>query len=267
MTQQSRLRRVLEDRARPGRHVGPPIYCPFVDFRTWEAAEWAAFGGVGALIVYVVLGVIALRQLRESRRLRELEYRPYVIVDFYFKGFFVFLEVRNTGRNPARDVTVSFDKELVPSDDRRAATFSIFDQPIPMMAPGRTIRLPLGSGPAFFKAGQMAPLSYEVQVKYSDMSGKALSDPPLLLDLSPYKHTVPPRDDAADLVAAVREIRNTHKRWTSNSGLKVISTDHLRAERHRDRADRWYDARHAFDQGGVRAVIKGEVQRLRRRFE
>lgn len=144
-----------------------------MDVRTWEAAEWAAFGGVGALIVYVVLGVVALCQLRESRRLRELEYRPYVIVDFYFKDFFFFLEVRNTGRNPARDVTVSFDKKLVPSDDRRSTNFSIFDQPIPMMAPGRIIRLPLGSGLTFLKHGQTAPLSYEVRVKYKDMSGKA----------------------------------------------------------------------------------------------
>jgi hypothetical protein len=253
-------------RCDPRRPVGPGIYCPVVDFRTWEAAEWAAFGGVGALIVYIVIGVIALRQLRESRRLRELEYRPYVIVDFYFKGFFVFLEVRNSGRNPARDVVVSFDKELVPSDDRRTANFSIFDQPIPMMAPGRIIRLPLGSGPAFFEAGQTAPLSYEVSVKYKDMSGRSHSDPPLLLDLSPYEHTVPPRDDSADLVAAVREIRNTHKKWTSNSGLSVMSTDRLRVERRRERSVRWYEARHAYGQGGFRAVVQGAVQHLRRRF-
>lgn len=212
------------------------------------------------------LGVIALRQLGESRRLRQLEYRPYVIVDFYFKGFFVFLEVRNTGRNPARDVTVSFDKELVPSDDRQSANFSIFDQPIPMMAPGRIIRLPLGTGPAFFKEGQTAPLSYQVQVKYEDMSGRAHTDPPLLLDLSPYKHTVPPRDDSADLVAAVREIRDTHKKWTSDSGLKVIATDRLRAERCHDRIDRWYNPRHAYDRGVLRGVLGREIQRLRRRF-
>ncbi|GAA2074485.1 hypothetical protein IDH50_11110 [Aeromicrobium tamlense] len=237
-----------------------------MDFRTWQASEWAAFGGVGALIVYIVLGVIAIRQLRESRRLRELEYRPYVIVDFYFKGLSVFLEVRNTGRNPARDVTVSFDKELVPPNDRRSANFSIFDQPIPMMAPGRSIRLPLGSGPAFFDEDQTAPLSYEVHVTYEDMAGKVHRDPPLLLDLSPYKHTVPPRDDAADLVSVVRQIRDLQKKWTSSSGLKVLSTDQLRAERRRDRVDHWYDARHAYEQGGFRAVIRGETQRFRRHF-
>lgn len=237
-----------------------------MDIKAWESAEWAAFGAVGALVVYVVLGIIALRQLRESRRLRELEYRPYVIVDFYFKGFFVYLEVRNVGRNPARDVTISFDKALVPSDDRRSANFSIFDQPIPMMSPGRTIRLPLGSGPAFFEEGQTAPLAYEARAKYADMSGKKFIDPPLLLDLMPYKHTIAPSDDFADLVSAVREIRNTHKKWTSNSGLKVISTDHLRAEKRRDRFDHWYDVRHAYKEGGVGAVIKDEAQRLRRWF-
>lgn len=235
-----------------------------MDLTSWQAAEWAAFGGIGALAVYVILGVVAVRQLRESRQLRELEYRPYVIVDFQFKGYFVFLEVRNSGRTPARDVVVSFDKEVVPSDDRRSANFSIFDRPIPMMTPGRTIRLPLGSGPAFFEEGQTAPLSYEVRVKYKEMSGKTHSDPPLLLDLSPYRHTVPPRDDAADLVAAVRDIRNSHKRWTSNGGLKVIATDHLHVERRRNRALRWHATRDAFDQGGVRAVVQGEVLRLRR---
>ena len=90
------------------------------------------------------------------------------------------------------------------------------------------------------------------------------SDPPLLLDLSPYKHTVPPRDDSADLVAAVRETRDSHKKWTSNSGLNVISTDRLRADRRRIRVDHWYDARHAYEQGGLHAVLEGEVQRLRR---
>lgn len=96
------------------------------------------------------------------------------------------------------------------------------------------------------------------------MSGKEHRDPPLLLDLSPYKHTVPPRDDSADLVAAVREIRDTQKKWTSHSGLKVISTDALRAERRRDHVDRWYDARHAYDQGGIREVLRNEIERLRR---
>lgn len=237
-----------------------------MDIRAWQAAEWAAFGAVGALLVYVVLGVVALVQLRESQKLRKLEYRPYVIVDFYFRGQSVFLEIRNMGRNPAQEIRVSFDKELETPNPRRAINFSIFDQPIPMMAPGRTIRLPLGYGPDFFREGQPVPLAYEARLTYKDVSGTGYFDPPLILDLTPFRYAVATHDDLSNLVSAVRAIRDSHNKWTSHSGLKVVATDHLRTERRVARVDHWYDIRHAYKSGGIRAVVKSEVQRIRRLY-
>lgn len=238
-----------------------------MDVRNWSAAEWAAFGAVGAVFVYVVLGVIALRQLGESRRLRELEHRPYVLVDFYFKGLQVMLEVRNAGRTPARDVEVTFDKPLQASTRHRAADFTIFKSPIPMIAPERVIRLSLGTGPDFFKEGAEVPLSYTAQVRYSDMTGKQkYNDPPLLLDLEPYKNTIPPRDSAGDLVAAVRDVRKTLSGWSSNDGLKVSAIDRHAHERS---IQRWYrrsEVREQLRQEGITSVVRSEWRRLRQRI-
>jgi hypothetical protein len=233
-----------------------------MDVTRWNAAEWAAFGAVAAVVVYIVLGAIALRQLSESKRLRELQTRPYVLVDFYFKGFFVMLEIRNIGTTPARDIEVAFDKPLEASDDRRA-DFSIFDTPIPMMAPGRTVRLPMGSGPAFFKENSSTPLSYVAQIKYTDMTGrKRYDDPPLILDLEPYKHTTAPPDNAGDLVAAVRDIRTTLSKWSTHHGLRVVATDRLKFDRRQNRWDTYYDARRALREGGVKHLWTFGRERL-----
>lgn len=215
--------------------------------------------------MYVILGWIALRQLAESRRLRELEYRPYVLVDFHFKGMFVALEVRNIGKNPARDVKIAFDQRIVPSDDRRV-DFSVFDNPIPFMAPGRTIRLPLGSGPAFFSPERTAPLSHTVQCTYRDISGKVVyEDPALVLDLGPYKHTAPPMDPTADIAKAAKEISKTLDKWTSFRGLTVVATDSLRATKIERRNDARWEARHAYRDEGVRGLWRFAVRRMKER--
>jgi hypothetical protein len=238
-----------------------------MDVTKWAAAEWAAFGAVGAVVVYIVLGVIALRQLAESRRLRDLEHRPYVLVDWYFKGFFVALEVRNIGRTPARDVRVTFDKTIRAAAKIRAPDFTIFNAPIPMMAPGRVIRLPMGTGPEFFDEDADIPLSYTAQLRYTDMTGKQkYDDPPITLDLGPYQHTTAPRDHASELVDAVRNVRDTLNKWGSHRGLRVVSTDRLRYERREHRWDHFYEARQMLREGGIQRLWQFELQRLRRRF-
>ena len=238
-----------------------------MDVTKWGAAEWAAFGAVSAVVVYIVLGVIALRQLGESRRLRELEHRPYVLVDWYFKGFFVALEVRNIGRTPARDVRVTFDKPIQASTKTRVPDFSIFNSPIPLMAPGRVIRLPMGSGPEFFEKDADIPLSYTAQVKYTDMTGKQkYDDPPIVLDLGPYKHTTAPRDHASDLVDSVRNVRDILNKWGSHNGLQVVSTDRFRYDRRERRWDHFYEARQMIREGGVKRLWHFETERLKRRL-
>lgn len=202
-----------------------------VNISTWGPAEWAAVGQVGALIVAIVAGLLVYRQVKDGQQTREDQTRPYVIVDFDFRGFQVALVVKNVGASPARDVKVTFDQPLrrpYPDDDP-TEEFAVFSRGIPMLAPGRSIRIDFGIGPSFFPTeGGGVPLRYEATVRYTSLDGKtAYDDPPLVLDLLPFKHTLMEREDLHDIATALRDMRSQMKTWTSGQRLRVnVRTQH-----------------------------------------
>lgn len=234
----------------------------------WAAAEWAAFGAVGALVVYVVLGITAIAQIRESRNLRDLQTRPYVIVDFEFRGRSVLLSVKNIGATPASNVSITFDKELhVPKWSQRELTFDVFERPIPLIAPGRAIQIPFGQGPDFFKDDADFPLNYTVQAKYTDLTGKKrYPDPAFVLDLLPYKHAAMVTEPLAEINSSLKSIQSVLKGWSSFDGLKVSALDRRRHSRALDRTDYRYDARRTFRSHGFSGVLRWQAQRWKRRL-
>lgn len=239
-----------------------------LDMGGWEAAEWAAFGAVGALIVYVVLGMTAIAQIRESRKLRQLQTRPYVIVDFEFRGLSVLLGVKNIGATPASNVSITFDKELQgPKRRGREHTFDLFERPIPLIAPARVIQIPLGQGPEFFAEDANIPLSYTVQALYTDLSGKKeYADPAFVLDLLPYKHAAMVTEPLAQINSSLKSIQTVLKGWNSFDGLKVNATDRHRHSRRLERTDYRYDARRTLRSEGVLGLLRWQAQRWKRRL-
>ncbi len=195
-----------------------------MDPTEWQAAEWGAFGQVGALVVAAVAGVLVWLQVRHGRQVREDQTRPYVIVDFEFRGMLVLIGVKNIGTTPAANVRIKFDKPLQsPTKSLEPERFAIFSDPIAMMAPGRAIRVYFGMGPDFFPAdGEGVPLRYEVEVTYSDLAGKRnYIDPPNILDLAPFKHTSVDRDDLHEIAQRVKGIEQAMKNWTQRGRLGV----------------------------------------------
>lgn len=237
--------------------------------RDWGAAEWSAFSSVGALVVAVIVGGFVAIQVLQAKRLREEQARPYVILDFEFKGWFVHLVVKNIGATPARDVKIEFDKPLeVPDRTRRPNDFEIFRAPIPMIAPGRVIRVRFGAGPDFFKDDVDVPLNYQATVTYSDLHGKKrFDDPPLVLDLLPYKNTVVGADRLAEVAQATKGIERILKRWGGNSDtLKVGAVNQTRSLRKQARVDYWWSVRHIVSERGWRGLAKWHVERLKYRL-
>ena len=193
-----------------------------MDPRDWGAAEWGAFGQVGALVVATVAGVLVWLQVRHARQVREDQTRPYVIVDFEFQGMLVMIAVRNIGTTPARDVHIRFDPPLQSPLEDDPEEFAVFSQGIPMLAPGRAIPLTFGSGPQFFPdEGEGVPLRYEASVHYTNLDGKLYEDPPLVLDLLPFKHSAVDREDLHQIYQNLRDIKNLMKSWTSGQRLRV----------------------------------------------
>jgi hypothetical protein len=192
----------------------------------WEAAEWGAFGQVGALVVATVAGVLVWLQVRHGRQVREDQTRPYVIVDF-----------------ESQRVNISFDPPLQSPlvDDPQA--FVVFSEGIPMLAPGRAIRHTFGTGPQFFPdEGEGVPLRYEARVQYTNLDGKPYEDPPLVLDLLPFKHSAVDREDLHQIYQNLKDIKNLMKSWTSERRLRVnTETQTELSARHRE----WLEARHA----------------------
>lgn len=194
-----------------------------MDPRDWAAAEWGAFGQVGALVIATVAGVLVWLQVRHAAQIREDQTRPFVILDFEFRDMAVYLAVRNIGSTPARDVVIEFDKPLQsPEETVRPEKFAIFNSPIPMMAPGRRYRIFFGLGPDFFKEGSNIPVRYGVKISYTDLEGKRrYPDPTLILDLEPVRHTSVERDDVHQIAQHLRQIDRTLKSWTQSGRLNV----------------------------------------------
>lgn len=212
-----------------------------MDPRNWHAAEWGAFGQVGALVVAVVAGVLVWRQVHYAAQARDDQTRPYVIVDFELQGWEVMLVIRNIGTSPAMNVQITFDKPLQAPHIDDPDQLAVFRDGIPMLAPGRVIAIPFGNGPSFFeeKVDESLPLRYVAKVEYFGQGRrKPYRDAELVLDLAPYKHTRVGTDDLHQIYQNLKEIKTVMKSWTSDKRLRVTTRPQTEVdEQHRQWRD------------------------------
>jgi hypothetical protein len=243
-----------------------------MDPRDWNAAEWSAFGSVGALVVAVVVGTFIWVQVLQAMHQRRDAARPYVIVDFDFKSTYVYLTVKNIGASAAYDVTIGFDKPLeVPNAKRDPNSYAMFSSPIPMIAPGRVMKVPFGDAREIFKDDVNVALAYRAMVTYAarpDVKAKSINDPPLVLDLRPYKNTIIGADRVSEIARATKGINETLGRWSDNrDALRVRTINQNRARRKQARIDYWWSIRHIKRDRGWRGLAKWHVQQFRHRLD
>lgn len=204
-----------------------------------EAAWVAAWAAVSTAVIYIVLGIFAFRQVSEAKALRMEQSRPYVIVDFSFRQFLIYLEVKNIGKTPARNVVIRFDQPLQTtlSRPRELDESPLLTKPIAMLAPERSIRVLFDVAHERLSREDM-PLSYGVTSTYEDQHGRKYRDPEATLDLSPYVGSALDPKSLPDLVDEVEKIRKELAKWTDGSrGVLVQGTDRDKRVR---RQDRWH---------------------------
>jgi hypothetical protein len=106
-----------------------------------DVAAAAAFASALILLGAVL---VARRQLRKARRLREAQFRPFVVVDLFVKQPpLVYLTITNVGPVQAKNVRVRFTPPIVSSMDDRGTPVSelqIFREGIAYLAPGKEHR-------------------------------------------------------------------------------------------------------------------------------
>jgi hypothetical protein len=245
--------------------VGRDSYGPSVELRVWGPEEYSAAAAVGGLVVAVVVAAFAAVQVLQARKLREEQARPYVVVDFEFRGRLAQIAIFNIGATPARDIRISFDKPLVTVSEGRPNLneATIFTSPIPMMAPGRKILIALDSATALFEDGSV-PLSYEATVTYLDHRHKRQEET-YQLDLSPFLHTPVPPDGIPEMARAVRELKNDFHRVVSHGHVRVKSSDLDADIRWQDREYLRRKGRKVRSEKGVAAWVRWRLREILRR--
>ncbi len=196
------------------------------------ATEWLT------LALVVITGVYAwatFRILRANegvvaamREQAEAQLRPYVTASISARTgtTLLCLEIQNSGRSPAVDLSLRMDRDFYPHAERREheniAKLSAFTQPIESLSPGARLVFILGVGGTIFgtKANEaLCPKVFGVHATYS-FAGRSYSEH-TTLDIRPMLHSSVVHDPVAEEVKHLREMlekiccTRRHTAWAS----------------------------------------------------
>jgi hypothetical protein len=224
------------------------------------SGDLAAAAAVASAVILLIAAWAALRQLREARRLREAQFRPFVIVDLQVtKPPIVYLTITNHGPVQAKNVRITFTPPISSSLDGEGMPFGqlqIIHDGIEYLAPGKQHLLLWDSVFGRWEGDEAStpkegfPDRYGVRVQYeADVEGdRRTFNERGVIDLGLYKHTaIGPTDGLPEVVKQLAALAAQAKTWTSSSpaGLRVITGDEherrqqaLREERERRLAAR-----------------------------
>ena len=197
----------------------------------WTTDDWAGL----TFLVIAAAAFVAWRQVKEARTLREEQARPFVVIDFEPWGVIIDLKITNVGKTVARDVQFDFEPRLAAAKDDKPgltpiAETNLFTNGIPSLPPGKEITLFFDS---FLERNEKGlPDKYDVDVSYSDPSGKRYTEQ-TVLDLAVYFDLGQiTRHDIHDVHKQLEKIAKTLAGWTHPEGVKIMIPEDRR--RYRD---------------------------------
>lgn len=194
------------------------------DLGTPSIPDWISAGSAFLTLVVAVVAVFyAKRQLKEASDAREqtkaLELeksQPYVVayLDENVSGPETLdLVVKNFGQTAARNVRLNFEPVLKMTDGNGGEMPVRLPVPIPFLAPGQEWRT-LFDLIRSRVAQPGLPKTYSGSVTYEGVNG-ALRSNEALLDIEAHASRLfIERYSLHEAVHALREIRDTHQRWT-----------------------------------------------------
>jgi hypothetical protein len=112
--------------------------------------------------IYVVLTNQMLRQMIKSQ---EADRRPFVIVDIERTQGWGYMVVKNIGKLPARDLSITFNPPIRAIFGQTERPISLIENPIPFLPPERELRTAIGLEQLIFRGPNVRP--YAVIVSYS----------------------------------------------------------------------------------------------------
>jgi len=194
------------------------------------------FVAVVAVLISSVGSFGAWFTIREMQLDRAERNRPWVVVDFPGNSFgAIHCRVRNMGPGLARTVSLDFDPVPIDVMGNRLTDLSIFQTPMPILAPGAEVRQLFYFGSELFK--EDVPRQFTVTVSYEGEAGFK-GEGEFYIDLEQYRgHTLPPATVEEHLGKLEREIEKlvSHIRNVSPHGSLIVET----FDEHGDRMRKW----------------------------
>lgn len=201
------------------------------NFGVWTPEDWTALSAAVTAIVALVAAAFAFLQVRQARLLREEQAQPFVVVDFESSAAWrnaIELVVENIGKTVATQVKVTFDPPLESTqkyDSYDLAQSVLVTQGIPTMPPGK--RMTGMFDLTHVRKDSGLPMAYVATVQFSDARGRPQKPLTYVLDLNVrygLMHFTEYR--VHDAAKALREMRDTMKKWTDHfNGLRVYVVD------------------------------------------
>jgi hypothetical protein len=159
-------------------------YNLFFDIKNYFAVLIPLLGSVAT----VVLALLTLQMVREMKQTREEERRPYVYTDFFLESNIIFVIVRNSGKNGAKDIKVTFSPPLITSENKNISDIAMFKEGIKFLPPDKELKTWFDMGPSFYSSALQK--SYNVKISYEDMVSDKKYEEEYQLDLETYKEII-----------------------------------------------------------------------------
>lgn len=144
----------------------------------WQAV--AALTGIATLLIATTAAIVAYKQFRANQETRDDQSRPYVIADLEPSEAGIVLSdfvVRNIGKTPAMEVQIRLTPSPVRANETTNFPLSqarLISGTLPMIAPGRELRLFFDSMPERYSA--KLPMSFEAKITYRNARGKRFDE-------------------------------------------------------------------------------------------
>lgn len=150
--------------------------------------------GTTAILVVVTIcyAVFTRRLVKETIKTREIDLRPYIIVDTTLRGQRFYLLVRNAGRTPAEKVYFTFDKSVENMWTRKIEEISLFKDGIEILMPGKEYVVSLGPSQLYLSKDADTvkyPACFSINVEYSYFQGIRKQKEKFIINLEEYRNT------------------------------------------------------------------------------
>lgn len=162
-----------------------------------NAEAWAAIAAWATFLVLLVTLVYAARQVRE-------QFRPWVTASFHFRSVIAFIEVKNLGNTPARNLRIRFEPELVSTLDSDFGQVAMLNDITPVLVPGEHRLILLDKIPDRLRSE--LPRRHTAYVEYSNRRGRKLKTEKFVLDFGLLNGAILPDKRMHDLVEVVSKI-------------------------------------------------------------